>query len=203
MANSSPEAPSNPTIAAADFFSSCARRLLNVDGAIHAETLIASLARMSGSLMYRTFGIDASIKPGTVVLSDQANTQGPKLVEVVIATLGQLGDAFGKDDLDKQYMSETHSKLTVLESLDRLGPPFLDYCAAHSLPLQDGAVAAAIATALCIHDCRQVLAANKGVPIAIFGLIEGTKTAPPVADSPANAISAAAPKPKKPWYQFW
>jgi hypothetical protein len=67
-------------IAAADFFTQSARKLLTVDGRLHAETLIASVARMAGSLMYRSFNFDQTIEPGTGVLSDQANIHGPKLM---------------------------------------------------------------------------------------------------------------------------
>ncbi|MBK9580185.1 MAG: hypothetical protein IPK50_14480 [Fibrobacterota bacterium] len=203
MSNSTPADSPDPIIAAANFFSSCARGLLNVDQSIHAETLIASLARMSGSLMYRTFGFNSSIHPGTVVLSDEANTHGPKLMGVVFNTLEHLGDHVSQAELDSQYMSDKHSQLTFLESVDRLAPSFLEYCQENSLPLYDAAMAAAVATALCIHDCQQVLSANKGASIATYGLIEGTKTAPSMVASPAGSTSAPPQKPKKPWYQFW
>lgn len=199
MPDSANEQTPSQIIAAANHFSACARGLLNVDRSIHAETLIASLARMSGTLMYRTFGFDPSIKPGTVVLSDQANTDGPKLMAVVFNTLDHLGDRVGQGDLDSEYLSDNHSQLSVLESIDRLGPSFFHYCEQNSLSLYDAAMAAAVATALCIHDCRQVLAPNKGAAIAVFGLISGTKTAPPPLDPPG----VPPEKPKKPWYRFW
>jgi hypothetical protein len=75
----------------AQLFSDCARKFLTVDGKIHAETLIISVARMAGSLMYKSFGFSMSIAPGTAVLSDHANTHGPKLMNVMFLTLKQLG----------------------------------------------------------------------------------------------------------------
>ncbi|MES2318932.1 MAG: hypothetical protein V4631_15740 [Pseudomonadota bacterium] len=66
------------TVTAAQFFADAARKFIVQDGRLHAETLILSMGRMSGSLMYRSFGIDPSIAPGTGVLSDAANIHGPK-----------------------------------------------------------------------------------------------------------------------------
>jgi hypothetical protein len=192
-------------VEAADFFNQTARQLLTVDGRLHAETLIASVARMAGSMMYRSFNFDASFAPGTTVLSDQANTQGPKLMNVMLATLQQLGDAVGHDSFDAEYASGKHSQLTFQESHDRLAPFFLKYCEVTPMTFPDAALGAAIATGAIVHDCRQVLSVDKGSAIAVYGFVEGTKTAPfPLASASApSPISTAAPEKKKPWYKVW
>jgi hypothetical protein len=46
------------------------------------------------------------------------------------------------------------------------------------MTFQDAAVGAAIATGILVHDCREVLSADKGSAIAVYGFVEGTKTAP-------------------------
>ena len=56
-------------ISAASFFNDSSRKLLTIEGRLHAETLIASVSRMAGSLIYRSFGFDKAIEPGTSVLS--------------------------------------------------------------------------------------------------------------------------------------
>ena len=174
-------------LAAAGFFNQSARKLLTVEGRLHAETLIASVARMSGSLMFRSFGFDRAIGPGTPVLSDQANIDGPKLMNVMFATLQQLGSAVGEAHLNREYASAKFSQLTFKESLDRLAPVFLKYCEATPLSFHDAAMAAAIATGILVHDCREVLSVDKGGAVAIYGFVEGTKTAPfPV--SPAESL---------------
>lgn len=58
-------------VAAAEFFNQTSRKMLTLEGRLHAETLIASTARMAGSLMYRSFGFDKTIEAGTSVLSEQ------------------------------------------------------------------------------------------------------------------------------------
>jgi hypothetical protein len=59
----------------------------------------------------------------------------------------------------------------------------------------DAAMATAIATAMCIHDCREVLDIRKGAGIAVHGFVEGTKTAPyPVGKESAASSSEATPQ---------
>lgn len=190
-------------IAAADFFNQSARNLLTLEGRLHAETLIASVARMAGSMMYRSFNFDKTIEPGTAVLSDQANTHGPQLMHVMFATLQQLGDPIGQDHLNSEYASAKFSQLTFKESHDRLAPFFLKYCEVTPIAFQDAALGAAIATGILVHDCREVLSVDKGSAIAVYGFIEGTKTAPFPLVSGANPSPTAAPEQKKPWYKVW
>jgi hypothetical protein len=75
----------------ADLNNQWARKVLTTERGLHAETLIIALARMAGSLMYRSFGLGDSIQPGTVVLSPKANIDGPKLMNLMIITLQHLG----------------------------------------------------------------------------------------------------------------
>lgn len=190
---------------AADFFNQSARKLLAVDGRLHAETLIASVARMAGSMMYRSFNFDKTIEPGTAVLSDQANIHDPKLMHVMFATLHQLGDKVNQDTLNSEYASAKFSQLTFRESHDRLAPFFLRYCEVTPMALQDAALGAAIATGILVHDCREVLSTDKGGSIAVYGFVEGTKTAPfPLASGVnTSAPSTASIEKKKPWYKMW
>lgn len=191
-------------IDAADFFNQSARKLLAIDGQLHAETLIASVARMAGSLMYRSFNFDKTIDPGTVVLSDQANIDGPKLMNLMFATLQQLGDKVDEDNIDSEYVSTKFSKLTFKESHDRLAPFFLKYCQVAPMALRDAALGAAIATGILIHDCREVLSTDKGSAIAVYGFVEGTKTAPfPLASADTPSPSSTGSSEKKPWYKVW
>ena len=190
-------------LAAADFFNQSARKLLTIDGRLHAETLIASVARMAGSMMYRSFNFDKGIEPGTAVLSDQANIHGPKLMNLMFATLQQLGDKVGQDNLNSEYASAKFSQLTFRESHDHLAPFFLKYCEVTPMALQDAALSAAIATGILVHDCREVLSTDKGSAIAVYGFVEGTKTAPFPLASGESASSSASPEKKKPWYKVW
>lgn len=186
-------------ISAANFFNDSARKLLTTDGRLHAETLIGSVARMAGSLMYRSFGFNSPIEPGTAVLSDQANIHGPKLMNVMFAALQQLGDKVSQEDLNSEYASANFSQLSFKESHDRLAPFFLKYCEVTPMAFHDAAMGAAIATGILVHDCREVLSVDKGVAIAVYGFVEGTKTAP----FPLDPVETPAAEKKKPWYKMW
>ena len=178
-------------ISASDYFILAAKKVLTVEGRLHAETLIGSVARMAGSLMYRSFGFDKDITPGTTVLSDKANVFGPQLMNVMLSTLQQIGVNLGEENLDREYASAKFSQLTFKESHDRLAPFFLAYCKIASLKFQDGAMAAAIATGILVHECMQVLSAEKGGAIAIYGFVEGTKTVPfPIGSAEAASTSS-------------
>src|ERR1700733_10488862 len=60
--------------------------------AVHSETAIAAGARMAGTMLLRSFGFNTSaMSPGSVVLSDEANVQGPELVNIVAAMLHNYG----------------------------------------------------------------------------------------------------------------
>lgn len=190
-------------IAAADFFNQTAKKLLTIDGRLHVETLITSVARMAGSLMYRSFSIDKAIEPGTAVLSDQANVHGPKLMNVMLVTLQQLGDKVGQDNLNSEYASAKFSQLTFKESHERLAPFFLKYCEVTPMALQDAALGAAIATGIIVHDCREVLSVDKGSAIAVYGFVEGTKTAPFPFVSAEPPLFPVSSEKKKPWYKVW
>lgn len=191
-------------VAAADFFNQTARKLLATDGKLHAETLIVSVARMAGSMMYRTFGFDKSIEPGTSVLSDQANIHGPSLMYMMLVTMQQLGDQITEADLSADHASARLSQLTFRESHERLAPFFLKYCEVAPLGLRPAAIATSIATGVLVHDCAAALPIRIGAAIAVYGFVEGTKTAPfPVGQT---TRSDNRPKPglnKKPWYKPW
>jgi hypothetical protein len=174
-------------LAAADFFNDAARKLLTIDGRLHAETLIASVARMAGSLLFRSFSIDQKIEPGTAVFTEQANTQGPKLMQVMFATLQQLGHKVAEGNLNREFLNTKSSLLTFQQAHEKLAPFFLKYCETAPLGFEQAAVAAAITTGMLVHDCRGVLDIGKGGAIAVFGFVEGAKTAPfPVSAGPGE-----------------
>jgi hypothetical protein len=149
---------------------------------VHAETAIASTARMAGASLFRTFGLpSAGISPGTPVLSDIANEKGPELVEVLEAGLQGLGMNIGAPPAN----SEAAPQLTFLETEARLAPPLQAIARQHDLDDEDLARACALATALLIYKTREVLAPEVGLGLAVYGFVEGTKTMPA---SPVNRL---------------
>lgn len=176
-------------LAAADFFNAIARKAIVTEHGLHAETLIASVARISGSLMYRSFKFDLTVEPGTSVLSDQANIHGPALMNMMLTTLNSLGSKIQEGNLIREYASAKYSQLSFKESHERLAPFFLKYCEVAPMSYYDAAIAGAVATAILVHDCRTVLDVEKGGSIAVYGFVEGTKTAPYPTETNSNSAS--------------
>lgn len=184
---------------AASTFRKAAMSLLTVDDRVHVDTLLSSLGRMAGSMMYRTFGFREDIAaPGSPVLSDLANTEGPKLMNMMLDTLRSLGHDLNDNNINRDYLSAEYTHLSFKEAHDRLAPVFLNYCQQTKTPIIEGAYAGAVALAQLIHEARDVLSVDKGAALAIHGFVEGTKTVPfPVVGIPAEGEK------KKPWYKIW
>ena len=61
---------------------------VGVDRAVHPETAIASAARLAGSLLLRSFNLNIQAsEPGVVILSHEANEEGPQLISIMSAIL--------------------------------------------------------------------------------------------------------------------
>lgn len=192
-------------IEGADFFKSVLRKMATTEQGIHVDTLIASSARMAGTMLFRSFVPPGShFEPGTNVLSDQANIGGPKLMNLMFATLRSLGDPAGEDMVDRDAVSTKTSQLTLRQVQEQLDPFFLAYCRTAPLSLEEAAFSLAIATGILVHDCKPALAISKGTAIAIYGFVEGAKTAP-IAMTPHPPAPRAVPRKteSKPWYKVW
>ena len=167
--------------------------------AVHPESAIASAARLSGSLLLRSFGFDLEAsEPGTVLLSNEANDKYPELANLVMAFLKKSGiplDPTKFGGSPEQRGSEP--KLNVQQSLALLQEPALEIARRHSLSLEQAAQSAALATAFIVKECSQAIGAETAFNVAVYGLIEGSKTAPP------RLRAATASSPGRPWYKFW
>jgi len=190
-------------IAAADFFNKTVRQLLTVNNAVHAETLVLAMARMSGALMFRTFGFDKGINPGTAVLSDKANAEGPVLMDMMLMTLRQLGHQITEADLNAEHATDKFSRLSFQQTEEKLAPFFLKYCEVAPIGLRTAAIAAGVATGMLVHDCAAALPVRDGAALAVYGFVEGTKTAPFTSMKTGGTRQARPQAAKKPWFKFW
>ncbi|MCP5312906.1 MAG: hypothetical protein H6955_05085 [Chromatiaceae bacterium] len=170
----------NKIIEAADLFNKALRKLVVVDGGIHAETIIAAASRMAGTMLFRSFPPQfAQIEPGTPVVSDEADSQGPALMQTMFATLRQLGHT----DLDEHGLggareSTSLARLSLAQTQQTLEPWCRKIMQASGLSFREMAVAAAVTAGLLIHDCASVLPIHSGCSIAVHGMVEALKTAP-------------------------
>jgi hypothetical protein len=152
---------------------------LRTDQGVHAETAVAGAARMAGTFLFHSFGFSIEdIQPGQVVLSDQANEQGPVLIGILEAVLSQMGVGLDVQEVGNTVDEEIQPNLSFLETQRRLEPKYSAIREHYGLSLQEAAEACAVATAMLIQMSSMVLDPNAAFDLAVYGFIEGTKTAP-------------------------
>ena len=173
-------------IETADQLQRTLQKLIISNHGLHPETAVASSARMAGTMLLRDLmdhpgGHEAGSSP----LSGDAGRPASVLAETLFATLGQLGHG----DLDEQGVrgsraSTALSHLSLGETQAILEPWYHKTADGSQLSLREVAASAAIATALLIHDCRDLLDVRTGCAIATHGFVE------PLMACPAGPIPA-------------
>lgn len=168
--------------------------------AIHPETAISASARLAGSLLLRSFELDLNVgEPGSVLLSEEANEQGPILINILGGFLSASNIQINKEKIggnDNKRGEEP--RLTTIESIALLQNEALSMCRKNSLNLESSAKAAALATAFVVKECSPQIGVETAFNVAIFGFIEGSKTIPPKIGTKASGTRG-----KKPWYKIW
>ena len=162
--------------------------------AIHPATAISTCARLAGSFLFRSFELEIKdAKPGSAVLSEQANIEGPKLINIIMAFLGNLGV-----NLDNNKMASAtieKSELEFLTALTITQHKAFEILNNHNLSYVEMAQACALSTAFIIEQCKNDLAVETGFRTAGYALAEGSKTFPPKME--VDEIV------KKKWLKFW
>lgn len=175
-----------------------ATRLGQKERAVHPETAIASAARLAGSLLFSSFGIELKdCAPGTVVLSEQANEKGPQLISILGGMLQLMKVPLNAKELNARPTARgAEPKLTTLQTLELFRDDALKIAKDKGLTLEEAAQSAAVATAFIVRECSKDITAEIGFNAAALGFIEGCKTAPP-----RNVTESV--QTKKPWYRPW
>ncbi|MCC6697359.1 MAG: hypothetical protein IT365_17145 [Candidatus Hydrogenedentes bacterium] len=185
--------------AAGEFVDLIANRVSSGGRAVHPETAISSTARVAGSLLLRSFNLRIeSVEPGTAVLSNEANEKGPQLIGMMAAFLSNAGVQLDKSLMGgEKAQRDAEPELSTLQTLSLLQTDALSIANRNGLSLEQAAQSAALATAFIVKECARNIPAETGFNVAAFGIIEGSKTAPPpiTQDAPASG--------KKPWYKLW
>ena len=166
--------------------------------AIHPETAISASARLSGSLLLRSFGLDLDAgEPGSVLLSEEANKHDPILINILGEFLSASNIHIDKEKIGGNETQRGEApRLNAVETLSLLQDEAIDICKRNSLDMQRSARSAALATAFVVKECSPQISAETAFNVAIFGFIEGSKTIPP-------AIGGETSNSKKPWYKIW
>ncbi|VXB97701.1 conserved hypothetical protein [Flavobacterium sp. 9AF] len=173
---------------------------------IDTTEAISSTARLAGSFLFRSFDFKINdAKPGTVMLSEEANMKGPQLVNITHAVLNNFGI-----QIDNNKMSngnQKHAESNFVNVISKVQGPALDIMKKRELNYEQMAQSSAIATAFIIQQSGNITP-EEGFGIAIYHYIEGTKTNPPEFNLVAKNESKNQEGMKsdgqiKPWWKIW
>lgn len=174
---------------AASEFGTTALQAFDQGGTFPAETVIGSVARMAGSFLFRSLELPLTgIEPGAVVLSEQANQQGPRLIQVLGGVLQSVGVKLDSSRISDSQRAVKGQTEPFLETQKILEAPFVAIRDSHGLGNVEAAESAAVATALLIKNCSSLLDPHVGFTLAVYGFIEGSKTAPGVISAGAGRV---------------
>lgn len=161
---------------------------------IHPGTAITSGARLAGSFMFRSFNFTLNdIKPGSAVLSEQANEKGPVLINILGGTLANFG--VNVDPGKMKSSSKVESNVSFIDTLNNVQQEAHEIMTQNKLSHEQMAYSCAMATAFLIKECRNDLPVESGFNTAIYGLVEGSKTYPPALNESGSS--------KKSFFKFW
>ena len=181
---------------------------------INTIEAISSTARLAGSFLFRSFNFKIDdAKPGTAMLSEEANIKGPQLINITHAVLQNFGI-----QIDNNKMSNGNPKRAesnFVEVVNKLQNPALKIMNNNKLNFEQMAQSLAIATAFIIQQSNNITP-EEGFGTAIYHYIEGTKTFPPkfsnkqqdktnnVKNSQnGNVNQKKETKKIKHWWKFW
>jgi hypothetical protein len=171
--------PSRRQIEAAQEFAAATAEALRAErGGVRAGTVIAAAARMAGTFLFRSLGLQLEgVRPGQPVVSEQANQQGPRLVQVLMSTLAFEGIRLGKR-LGQEPEPADRPQLDFLQTQRQLEPLYSSIKDGAGLSQQEAADAAAVAVALLIRQFADALDPDLAFGLAAHAFVEGAKTAP-------------------------
>lgn len=171
--------PTPAQLAAADAMVDVIIELLRTDRGVHAETAIAGAARIGGTFLFRSFGYNLKdAQPGSPVFSDAANEHGPLLMRTLETQMRALGIETLELTRDGEVPDEHRPHLSVIETQTLLEAPLRRISNEHRLSSEQAAHACALAAARLVKMCAQVLEPRIGFTLAVYGLVEGSKTMP-------------------------
>lgn len=151
---------------------------------IDTTEAISCTARLAGSFLFRSFNFKVNdAKPGTVMLSEEANIKGPELVNITYAVLHNFGI-----EIDNNKMNDGHQKQALsifVDQISQIQNEALEIMKKNDLSFEQLAQSAAIATAFIIQQSN--IPPEEGFGLAIYHYIEGSKTYPPDFDLNSNS----------------
>ncbi len=149
------------------------------DGSMHPGTVTAAAARMAGTYLFRSFKLRLKgVPPGQAVLSQPANEETPKLTKVALAVLARAGIKIDNSQAGMPVDPMHKPRFEFLETQRKCEALFAPIKERHALTDREAADAAAVAAAMVIQFTAKIMDPTVGFGIAVYGFVEGAKTAP-------------------------
>jgi hypothetical protein len=147
----------------------------------HPETVLHAAAWLAGTSLYRSFGYKEEQAPGTIMLSEKANEEWPKLMKTFVFLVEKDGIKLKPDELILNFPGEHGPKKSILEIQAEFQDEYNKVMQANGFDFAEGGktgavVCAMLVKAYCVRrkDLEPALAAG----IVEMGFIEGAKTSP-------------------------
>lgn len=158
------------------------QKLALPDGSFHTGTMLSAAAWLTGTSLYRSFNIQTSEPPGTVIKADEINKEWESLMFLLEQYCFQRADipvgrlmlaAMGAPDFLK-------SKVDMLQVQRELEEPFHTVMKKHGFDYLDSSRAGIILCTIYIQKYHQakILDGTVGAGIVAQGVIEAAKTVP-------------------------
>ena len=164
---------------AAQEFATATIEALKTPQGVHPGTVVAATARMAGTYLFRSFDLQMpGVKPGQPVLSAEANEQWPLLIQITGDSLSKIGIKIDNTQVGKDVDSGHKPMLGFLETQKKLEPMYTPIKERYGFSYQEAAYSVAVGTALMILHAAKYLDPTMAFSIAVFGFVEGAKTAP-------------------------
>ena len=176
----SPALQKNRADAAAEVMGIFDRHFRTPQG-IHPGTVLAAAAWLAGTSLYRSFGYPQSPEPGTVMLSEKANQEFPKLLDLFTYYMFKGGTQIKPEHFILETPESLKPQKTILQIQEANQEEYNAIMKKHRLDYLDGARAGIIACAMLFnYHCvkRQDLDPRLGAGIISMGIVTGAKTAP-------------------------
>lgn len=148
---------------------------------IHPGTVLSTAAWLSGTSLYRSFGYTQNPEPGTVMLSEIANQEFPKLLNLFQFYMFQNGMQLQPDQFILEIPNEHKPLKNILEIQEAYQDEYNAIMKRYELDYLDGARAGIIVCSMVFaYHClqRKDMDPRLGAGIISMGIITGAKTVP-------------------------
>src|SRR5574341_92042 len=192
----SPELQKRRYDAAMEFLGVLQANFLSSDGEGHAGTVLSVAAWLTGTSLYRSLNYKHNPAPGVMMLSNEVNEVGPKIMSIFQYYLHQNGIDLRPDQLILNPPDEHKPLKDILQIQNEFQDQYHEIMKKHGLDYLDGAKAGTIICSIVFHyHCvkRQDMDPRLGAGMISMGIITAAKTSP-MPLKPEGSISLPADK---------